>query len=70
MVMQISAALLSQSFYSGKSYVKKISVYFLAICTNLPCKIKKFELEVKGVGNILLSRQPLTYLIGKSQLKE
>ena len=25
-------------------------VYFLAICVNFPCKIEKFELEVRGVG--------------------
>ena len=28
---------------------KKISVYFLAICANFPCKTKKFEFEVVGV---------------------
>ena len=50
--------------------LKKISVYFLAICVNIPYKIEKFELEVVGMDRILLSGQPLTYLIGKSQLKE
>ena len=50
MVTQISAALPSPSFHSGKSYVKKISAYFLAICANFPCTIEKFELEVVGVG--------------------
>ena len=30
--------------------VEKISVYFLAICANFPCKFEKFELEVVGVG--------------------
>ena len=47
MVTQISAALPSDS---EKSYVKKISVYFLAICANFPCKIESFESEVVGVG--------------------
>ena len=53
MVMQISAAPSpspSPNFHLGKSYVKKISVYFLTICTNFPCKIAKFELEVVGMG--------------------
>ena len=48
-VMQISAALPSADFHSGKSYVKKNSVYFLAICAKFPCKIEKFELEVASV---------------------
>ena len=50
MVTQISAAFPSPSFHSGKSYVKKISAYFLAICANFPCEIEKFELEVVGFG--------------------
>ena len=50
MVMQISAALSSPNFNSEKSYVKKITVYFLTICINFPCKIENFELEVVGVG--------------------
>ena len=50
MVMQISAASPSPNFHSGKSYVKKISVYFLAICVNFSSKIEKFELEVIGMG--------------------
>ena len=29
---------------------KNISIYFLAICVNFPCKIEKFELEVVGIG--------------------
>ena len=40
----------SPNFHSGKSYVKKISVYFLAVCANFPCKIEKFELENVRVG--------------------
>ena len=48
MVMQISAGSPSPNSHSGKSYVKKMSVYVLAICTNFPCKIEKFELEVVG----------------------
>ena len=47
--MQISAASPSPNFHSWKSYVKKISVYFLAICANSPCQIDKFELKVVGV---------------------
>ena len=69
MVTQISAASPSANFHSGKSYVKENnSAYFLAICTNFPCKIEKFELEVVGYfrDKILLSGHPLTYLIGKS----
>ena len=50
MVTQISAASPSPNFHLGKSYVKKITVYFLAICANFPCKIEKFQLEVVGVG--------------------
>ena len=50
MVTQISAASLLPNFHSGKSYVKKISVYFLAIDATSLCKIEKFELEVVGVG--------------------
>ena len=50
MVTQISAALPSPNFHSGKSYIKNISVYFLPICINFPCKIEKFELEVVRVG--------------------
>ena len=49
-------------------YVKKISVYFLAICANFPCK-KKNWIKSCRYGyfrdRILLSGQPLTYLIGK-----
>ena len=48
--MQISAASPSANFDSRKRSVKNISVYFLAICANFPCKIEKFELEVVGVG--------------------
>ena len=40
----------SPHFHSGKSYVKKITVYFLPICTNFSYKIEKFELEVVGMG--------------------
>ena len=50
MVTQISAASPSPNFHWGKSYVKKISVYFLAICANFPCKTEKFELENIGAG--------------------
>ena len=50
MVMQISAALPSPNFHSGESSVKKIRVYFLAICTNFSCKIENVELEVADVG--------------------
>ena len=49
MFVQISAALPSPNFSSDKSYVKKVSVYFLAVCANFPCKIEKSELEVIGV---------------------
>ena len=49
MVMQMSAASPSPSFHLGKSYVQKITVYFLAICVNIPFKIEKFELEVADV---------------------
>ena len=48
--MQLPAASASPNFYSGKRYVKKISVYFLAISANFPCKIENFELLVVGVG--------------------
>ena len=48
--MQIYAKLLSPNFHSGKSYVKKVSVYFVAIRANSPCKIETFELEVVGGG--------------------
>ena len=48
MVTQISAALPSASFHSGKSYVKKITMS--TFCANFPCKIEKFELKVVGVG--------------------
>ena len=47
--MQMSAASPSPSFHLGKSYVQKITVYFLAICVNIPFKIEKFELEVADV---------------------
>ena len=50
MVTQTSAASPSPNFHSGKSYVKDITVYFLAIYANFPCEIVKFELEVVGVG--------------------
>ena len=50
MVTRIYAALPSPNFHSGKSYIKKSSVYFLAICANFLCKVEKFELEVVGVG--------------------
>ena len=63
-VMQISAAS-PPNFHSGKNFVKKISVYFLAICANFPCKTEKFESEfVCGYfwDRILLSGQPLTCL--------
>ena len=76
MVTQISAASPSPDFHSGKSYVKKNKkiikkiIYFLAICVNIPYKIEKFELEVVGMDKIFLSVQPLTYLMGKWQLKE
>ena len=42
MVTQISAASPSPNFHLGKSYVQKITVHFLAICVNFPCKIEKF----------------------------
>ena len=48
--MKISAASPSLNFHSGKSYVKKISVYFLAIYANFPCKIEKFKLDGVGVS--------------------
>ena len=50
MVKQISAASPYPNFHSRKSYFKKITVYFLAIRANFPCKIEKFELENLGVG--------------------
>ena len=57
-----------------KVMLKNNRVYFLAICANFPCKIEKFELEVVGVGilgtGFCFQGQPLTYSIGKSQLKE
>ena len=43
MVTQISAASQSPHFQSGKSYVKKISVYFLAICAYAPCNIEELN---------------------------
>ena len=68
MVTHMSAASPSPLFHSEKSYVKKISVYFLVICANFPCKIQKFELESCRCGyfrdRILPSEQPLTYLQG------
>ena len=36
-VRQIIGALPSPNFHLGKSYVKKINAYFLAICANFPC---------------------------------
>ena len=42
MVAQISAASPFSNFDSEKSYVKGISVYFLAFCADFPCKIEKF----------------------------
>ena len=48
--MEKSAAPPSPNFHSGKSYVKKISVYFLVIYATFPCKIKKFKLEGVGVS--------------------
>ena len=36
MVMQISVASPSSNFNSQKNFVKKLSVYFLAICANFP----------------------------------
>ena len=58
----------SPNFHPGKSYLVKMSAYFLAMCANLPCKIEKFELEAVGVGILgtgffFNSKQPLTYLI-------
>ena len=50
MATQISAASPAPNFHSEKSYIKKIFVYYLAICINLPSKIEKFESEVVGVG--------------------
>ena len=41
-----------QIFIQGRITLKNNSVYFLAICTNFPCKIEKFELEVVGVGTL------------------
>ena len=52
MVTQISAESPSPNLQSGKSYVKKISVCFWAICANFPWKIEKYELKVIGVGKI------------------
>ena len=48
MVMRISTALSSPNFHSpnfhsGESSVKKIRVYFLAICTNFSCKIENLN---------------------------
>ena len=71
--MQISAASPSPKFYSGKSYVKKIPVFtFSQFVSTSDVKLKS-ELEVVGIlfrDRILVSVQPLTYHIGKSQLKE
>ena len=68
MVTQMSAASPSPLFHSERSYVKKISVYFLVICANFLCKIEKFELESGRCGyfrdRVLLSGHPLTYLQG------
>ena len=49
MVPQVSTASPSPNFHSGTNYVKKITVYFLAICVNFPCKVEKVELEVVDV---------------------
>ena len=46
--MQISAASPFPNFHF--IYATKISVYFLAICANFPCKIGEFELEFEGFG--------------------
>ena len=46
----MSAAWPSPKFHLREIYVKKISVYFLAICANFPCRIKKLELKVGNVG--------------------
>ena len=45
--MQISAASPSPNFHSGRSYIKKYSVYFLSVCVNIPCKIYCMGLELK-----------------------
>ena len=39
-----------QIFIQGRVMLKKISVWFLAICVNYSCKIEKFEVEVVGIG--------------------
>ena len=39
MVKQISAASPYPNFHSRRRYVKKITVYLLAIRANFPCKI-------------------------------
>ena len=50
MVSPIYTASPFPNFQSRNSYVKKITVYFLAIFVNLTCKIEKFELEVVRGG--------------------
>ena len=55
MVMQISAAAPSPSKCSFRreelAMLKNNSVYFLAVCVNFQCEIRKFELEVVvGMG--------------------
>ena len=49
--MQIAAASSSLNLHSGKSFVKKITlfIYFFAIYIKPPCEIEKFELEVVSV---------------------
>ena len=39
-----------QIFIQGRVMLKNNSVYSLALCANLPCKIEKFEWKVVGVG--------------------
>ena len=52
MVTQIFAGSASEIFIQGRVMFKKKTVYFLAVCVNLPCKIEKVELE--GVGMDIL----------------
>ena len=41
---------ISKFSFREKLSCKNNSVYFLAMCANLPCKIEQFELEAVGVG--------------------
>ena len=74
MVMQIYAKLLSPNFHSGKSYVKKVTVFTLQQFVPTPyVKLRRLNQKLQvGVfqGKDFALRVAIICLIGKSQLKE